>query len=777
MEKAILITQCLQNDFVRPIEKYDELPNSLHVGYSEALRLLGEMTERGPVQSVMEWAYALPDAALEIIHIRDWHDPADPEQAAHLTMFGPHCLKNTPGAEFVFEGGRRPGRLERLVNATGLNDFQGTDLETHLRPYAGTDRVKVGLMGVWTEAKVYFLAYELATRYPNFELALCSALCASSSRQMHFISLEQIKNILGVRVFSSVGDFTSFLAGSLPDIQKHLSSRLDESKIHFQNAYNLQNVDRRIVLYLFRDCQDVTLKGLDGGFSGNVVLRATARDIHGHVQVPTVIKIGPRSLIAKERISYERIQEVLGNNAPSIVDFCEVEDRGAIKYRYAAMLEGSVHCFQDIYESGEDDEGLQRLLDRIFLHQLGRLYEAESLEKVNLLEYYDFQPKYAPSVDRKVRELLGIGPDAPLESEILPGFAVRELVDFYRNDIQDIKNHAHRLHYLSYVHGDLNGKNILQDGQGNVWIIDFFNAHRGHVLRDLVKLENDLFYIFTKLADEAELEEAKKLSELAVGQTDLATVPDPAREKEFRFPQIRRAWRTLCRLRAYFPALIKLDRSPHQLHVALLRYSVHTLSFDECSLLQKKWALHTSALCVRAIRQSHTGSQALRIDFLPRDREGHGRLGLTILPGRKDRNRDLTRDIADLKAQGISEIVCLLTENEFERYGVPGLKGVYRDAGLTAYYWPIMDQGVPAPHQLGDALSWMAKRIQSGRDVLVHCVGGLGRSGLAAAAYLIVKAGYEPERAIAAVREGRSPRAVETRLQEDFLMRLGGYRS
>jgi hypothetical protein len=38
---TVLITQCLQRDFVDPIAPSDPLPNLLHVGYSEAARLLG----------------------------------------------------------------------------------------------------------------------------------------------------------------------------------------------------------------------------------------------------------------------------------------------------------------------------------------------------------------------------------------------------------------------------------------------------------------------------------------------------------------------------------------------------------------------------------------------------------------------------------------------------------------------------------------------------------------------------------------------------------------
>jgi hypothetical protein len=46
---TVLITQCLQRDFVDPIGPHDPLPNLLHVGYSEANRLMG--TNRQPARS------------------------------------------------------------------------------------------------------------------------------------------------------------------------------------------------------------------------------------------------------------------------------------------------------------------------------------------------------------------------------------------------------------------------------------------------------------------------------------------------------------------------------------------------------------------------------------------------------------------------------------------------------------------------------------------------------------------------------------------------------
>ena len=226
---AVLITQCLQNDFVAPLGAHDTLPNSLHIGYNEAKRLIGEKPKEGPIHTLMEWAYSLKKKELDIINIRDWHDNNDPSQVDHLRQFGEHCIASTDGAKFVFESVKNE-REDYIINASGLNDFYQTNLQ-ELLDSIYEEPFKVGLVGVWTEAKVYYLAYELITRYPKIQLAICSALTASSSRHMHFISLDQMQNILGAHVFSSVSSFTTFLTGTSPRIDKRLNSRLDTKKL------------------------------------------------------------------------------------------------------------------------------------------------------------------------------------------------------------------------------------------------------------------------------------------------------------------------------------------------------------------------------------------------------------------------------------------------------------------------------------------------------------------------------------------------------------------
>ncbi|PLW96332.1 MAG: isochorismatase, partial [Marinilabiliales bacterium] len=98
MPDSILFTQCLQNDFVKPIGKYDKLPNLLHIGYEESIRLMGVNPAEGPITNTMKWAYAQSIDDLEIIHIRSWYKENDPAQEKYFEKMGKHCIAGSEGA-------------------------------------------------------------------------------------------------------------------------------------------------------------------------------------------------------------------------------------------------------------------------------------------------------------------------------------------------------------------------------------------------------------------------------------------------------------------------------------------------------------------------------------------------------------------------------------------------------------------------------------------------------------------------------------------------------
>lgn len=758
MAHALLVTQCLQEDFVGSLGPHDPLPNALHVGAVEAARLLGSDPHTGPVAQLMAWARSQPPEQLSIVHVRDWHDATDPRQADHLARFGPHCLAGQPGARLVLglDEGMRPG--EHTVDALTLNDFTDTRLgaliDTLPRP------LRVAVVGAWTEAKVTFLLYELHTRCGIAELATCSALTASASRARHFQALDQLGRLLGVRVFDSVGELSSWLS---PDGSPIALPPVPRAAAPEVTGVDLSETDRELVGVLYRDASRVDLGPLGGGFSGASVYRARAWDALGHELAPTVLKLGERGLVAKERAAFEQVEGILGNDAPAVRGFADLGERAGLKYAFAAMGRGEVATFKRLYEQGLSDEELQAVVARVYDDVLGRFSAAATYERLPLLEYYTFSPRWADGVQARVEAVLG-GPAGELlhfpGDRVVPNPAA-----FYRQDHAALDEAIGTWHPVSWVHGDLNGANILRDGQGNVWLIDFFHAHRGHGIRDLVKLESDLQFLFTPLADEGELQQAMALTDALRTVADLAG-PMPALPAEVRAPALRRAWRAIALLRQRFARVVREDRDPVQISVALLRYAAHTLGFDEASPLQRRWALYAAGAHAADVLAAAATQSRLRVDALGHPLLGAGSIGLTICPGRRDRQRQLDRDLEVLA--GHDALLCLLPQHELDWAGVPDLLERARGVGLDVWHHPIRDQGVPAVDSLRATLSWVQAHVDAGRSVVVHCMGGLGRSGLVAACALVER-GLSGEAAIAAVRAARSPRAVETREQERFV--------
>lgn len=436
------------------------------------------------------------------------------------------------------------------------------------------------------------------------------------------------------------------------------------------------------------------------------------------------------------------------------------------------MTDGKVKTFQKFFAESDDVALLTKFLQVVFTKQLGKFYEAAVQESLNLLDYYDFKPKYADSVRRKAAELAM--PTADGKLQIVPGLLVEDVAQFYGHDLQTLRESVAVPRYVSWLHGDLNGANIMIDEAHNVWLIDFFHTHRGHAIKDFVKLENDILFIFTKIENEQDLMLATRATDWLYAIHDLALPIGGIPAELAEDGRFKKSLSVIAYIRSLYKDIIDLDRDTYQYFVAAARYAMHTLSFDECNVWQRKWALYAGAQALGRVRESLTQSARLRIDFMTADGKpsAEGYIGMTILPGRKDRGRDLAADIAELKNAGASAIVTLISNAEFTAYGVNDLLQKYREAGFEVFHSPVKDQSVPTAEQAEQMLSFMKQHVDKQQKVVLHCVGGLGRTGLAAALYLRRFANLSGDAAIERVRAVRSPRAVENSDQEDFVRRF-----
>lgn len=140
-----------------------------------------------------------------------------------------------------------------------------------------------------------------------------------------------------------------------------------------------------------------------------------------------------------------------------------------------------------------------------------------------------------------------------------------------------------------------------------------------------------------------------------------------------------------------------------------------------------------------------------------------GLVGLCPLPGRFS---PMAEDLETVRAWGPSIVVSLTELPEMARHGAENLGSLLGAQEVEWAHLSIADYGTPADES---ARAWpvLSQRLHAVLDsdgrVLVHCFGGLGRSGTIALR-LMVERGEHPADALKRLRTVR-PGAVETDAQ------------
>jgi ADP-ribosyl-[dinitrogen reductase] hydrolase len=156
-----------------------------------------------------------------------------------------------------------------------------------------------------------------------------------------------------------------------------------------------------------------------------------------------------------------------------------------------------------------------------------------------------------------------------------------------------------------------------------------------------------------------------------------------------------------------------------------------------------------------------------------------GAVGVTLCPGKKQSvsfsgiwQRDMDTDLDALQRWGAAAVVSLMPLQELLAVQAEHMGAACEARGIEWHHLPIPDVHVP---DVAFETTWLysglrlREHLRAGRNVLLHCRGGLGRSGTIAAR-LLVELGWEADAAIRAVRTQR-PGAIETRAQEAHVRR------
>jgi protein-tyrosine phosphatase len=156
--------------------------------------------------------------------------------------------------------------------------------------------------------------------------------------------------------------------------------------------------------------------------------------------------------------------------------------------------------------------------------------------------------------------------------------------------------------------------------------------------------------------------------------------------------------------------------------------------------------------------------EVFRIDSI-----GKGCLAVMAHPASAAGADSVANTIAEIAALGFHQVVSLLEPAEAEVLGLAQEAELVTAQSMKFVSFAIPDMGLPA---CSDDFVRLAQhlftQIDAGTNTLIHCRGGIGRSGLLAAAVLL-RGGKDVREAFAQVSLMRGRQVPETAQQGDWL--------
>jgi len=156
----------------------------------------------------------------------------------------------------------------------------------------------------------------------------------------------------------------------------------------------------------------------------------------------------------------------------------------------------------------------------------------------------------------------------------------------------------------------------------------------------------------------------------------------------------------------------------------------------------------------------------MRKDLYWLDGPWPGKLAVAARPRGGDWLKD---DLTSWKRARIDTVLSLLTPEEETEMNLREEAGEAKAQGMAFASFPIPDRQVPRSEaKWSEVLERMSRALLDGKNVLVHCRQGIGRSGLVAAC-LLVRNGMSPGAAVESVSAARGLPVPETAEQRDWI--------
>jgi len=360
-----------------------------------------------------------------------------------------------------------------------------------------------------------------------------------------------------------------------------------------------------IVRRLYADCQSVTLTPLHGGFNSKT-FRVSAYDRDGRRMLPTVLKIGPAAITAREeQANRDYVARFVLNNGTTVLGGAREGEWSGLRYNFLGVNgpESRVVWLRDHYLHRPTEEVVP-LFETLLTRALKPWYAQPKWEQVWL--YRDHTPlRLFPNLLEVAERDLSISCDAPLFDCPELGLQLPNPFHFLKHEYPRRAKDS-RLWYTTVCHGDLNLQNVLVDERENVYVIDFSETRPRNAVSDFARIEPILKFELTRLESDDDL---RQLLEFEVGLTSVTLLGDPP---PFTYrgddPLVARAHTIIALLRRYADVvtLFETDMLPYWL--ALLEWTYSVVCYAQESPRQKRYAACSAALICRAIQELESGA-------------------------------------------------------------------------------------------------------------------------------------------------------------------------
>ncbi len=411
------------------------------------------------------------------------------------------------------------------------------------------------------------------------------------------VFLENVQQVFSRKVNTNLTLKIHWQQGSGPE-QVVLNMDIDgtpakqDTPLHSQIAAELEDLLRR----LFYQAESVLVRPLAAGQSGTRVLRVQPFYTTGGGGHEVIVKFGAFRKIEEEYDNFmEYVQPFLGGGRnTSILDLRRTPHLGGIIYSLLGTTNERLEDFGEFYHHADVSQ-INDTLDRLFLDTCGAWYANHGqLQPLDLAIDYQQLLEYTPGrLEHVVVEQL-----KSVQGKERLSFNHLKSKRTFTNPWSAAAGLSLVLPtYICITHGDFNHHNLLVDGRGNMWMIDFQGTGQSHILRDIAILDSAIrFQLLT--AEEATLKERLHMEEVLCSIERFSQIEQLATKLPTENLAVAKAYATVLHLRTLARKLV--ERNPNadlsEYHIASFYTALNTLRFSSLAEVQREHALLCASL-------------------------------------------------------------------------------------------------------------------------------------------------------------------------------------